>query len=205
MTRRRPLVIAGKVIHDDHALNRWLNRRRKSLPIRRTSARRASLRRWGATAQRDMLEKLGFFKQVDFELGERSRPQYPPLANWGELATMTIGYGHGMAVTPLHLAAGYAALVNGGIYHNPTLIKPAPGRPIAGRRVFKARHVGHDARAAAAGGHHRHRAARPMRRAIASAARPAPPKRSSTAAMCAAPMSRPLLLPSRWTHRAMSS
>jgi cell division protein FtsI (penicillin-binding protein 3) len=50
---------------------------------------------------------------------------------------MTIGYGHGMAVTPLHLAAGYAALVNGGVYHKPTLIKATPGQPIYGRRVFK--------------------------------------------------------------------
>ena len=132
----RPLVIAGKVIHDDHALNRWL-----TTPDIFTHSSNIGTARIasavGRDRQRDMLEKLGFMRQVDFELGERSRPQFPPLNNWGELATMTIGYGHGMAVTPLHLAAGYAALVNGGIYHKPTLIKATPGQPIYGRRVFK--------------------------------------------------------------------
>ncbi len=132
----RPLVIAGKVIHDDHALNRWL-----TTPDIFTHSSNIGTARIasavGRDRQRDMLEKLGFMRQVDFELGERSRPQFPPLNNWGELATMTIGYGHGMAVTPLHLAAGYAALVNGGVYHKPTLIKATPGQPIYGRRVFK--------------------------------------------------------------------
>ncbi len=132
----RPLVIAGKVIHDDHALNRWL-----TTPEIFTHSSNIGTARIasavGRDRQRDMLEKLGFMRQVDFELGERSRPQFPPLNNWGELATMTIGYGHGMAVTPLHLAAGYAALVNGGVYHKPTLIKATPGQPIYGRRVFK--------------------------------------------------------------------
>jgi len=132
----RPLVIAGKVIHDDHALNRW-----QTVPEIFTHSSNIGTARIasavGRDRQRAMLEKLGFFKQVDFELGERSRPQYPPLSNWGELATMTIGYGHGMAVTPLHLAAGYAALVNGGMYHKPTLLKPVPGQPIAGHRVYK--------------------------------------------------------------------
>jgi cell division protein FtsI (penicillin-binding protein 3) len=132
----RPLVIAGKVIHDDHALNRWL-----TTPDIFTHSSNIGTARIasavGRDRQRDMLEKLGFMRQVDFELGERSRPQFPPLNNWDELATMTIGYGHGMAVTPLHLAAGYAALVNGGVYHKPTLIKATPGQPIYGRRVFK--------------------------------------------------------------------
>jgi cell division protein FtsI (penicillin-binding protein 3) len=132
----RPLVIAGKVIHDDHALNRWL-----TAPEIFTHSSNIGTARIasavGRDRQRDMLEKLGFMRQVDFELGERSRPQFPPLANWGELATMTIGYGHGMAVTPLHLAAGYAALVNGGVYHKPTLIKATPGQPIYGRRVYR--------------------------------------------------------------------
>jgi cell division protein FtsI (penicillin-binding protein 3) len=133
---RRPLVIAGKVIHDDHALNRW-----ETVPEIFTHSSNIGTARIASAVGRDqqriMLENLGFFKQVDFELGERSRPQYPPLSNWGELATMTIGYGHGMAVTPLHLAAGYAALVNGGVYHKPTLIKVAPGQAIYGRRVYK--------------------------------------------------------------------
>lgn len=36
---------------------------------------------------------------------------------------MTISYGHGMSASPLHLAAGYAAIANGGTKVTPTLLK----------------------------------------------------------------------------------
>ena len=50
---------------------------------------------------------------------------------------MTVGYGHGIAVTPLHLATGYATLFNGGIYRPATMLKVGTGHPVAkGRRVF---------------------------------------------------------------------
>ena len=132
-----PLVVGNKVIHDDHALNRWITVPEIFIHSSNIGTARIA-QEIGRDRQRAMLDKLGYFKQVVFELGERSRPQYPPLSNWGETATMTIGYGHGISVTPLHLAAGYAALVNGGIYHNPTLLKAVPGAPIAGHRVFGA-------------------------------------------------------------------
>ncbi|HEX7709435.1 MAG TPA: penicillin-binding transpeptidase domain-containing protein, partial [Sphingomonadaceae bacterium] len=54
------------------------------------------------------------------------------------LRTMTIGFGHGIAVTPLHLANAYAALVNGGIWRPATLLKLGPNQVPAGHRVFKA-------------------------------------------------------------------
>ena len=50
---------------------------------------------------------------------------------------MTVGYGHGIAVTPLHLATGYATLFNGGIYRPATLLKVDRRHPPAkGVRVF---------------------------------------------------------------------
>jgi len=134
----RPLVVGRKVIHDDHALNRWLNVPDIFIHSSNIGTARIAAE-VGRDRQRAMLDKLGFLKQVDFELGERSRPQFPPLANWGELATMTIGYGHGISVTPLHLAAGYAALVNGGIYRKPTLLKSPDGAAPDGQRVFSAK------------------------------------------------------------------
>jgi cell division protein FtsI (penicillin-binding protein 3) len=51
---------------------------------------------------------------------------------------MTTAYGHGIAVTPMHLANAYAALVNGGIYRPATLMKLGDKAPPKGRRVFKA-------------------------------------------------------------------
>ena len=49
---------------------------------------------------------------------------------------MTTAYGHGIAVTPLHLANAYATLVNGGIWRPTTLLKVQPGRAPKGRRVL---------------------------------------------------------------------
>jgi cell division protein FtsI (penicillin-binding protein 3) len=49
---------------------------------------------------------------------------------------MTTAYGHGIAVTPLHLASAYAALVNGGIWRPATLLKVQPGHVPQGRRVI---------------------------------------------------------------------
>src|SRR5690606_40366842 len=70
---------------------------------------------------------------------ERKEPPFPPWPkNGGRLPTMTTGYGHGIAVTPLHLASGYAALVNGGIYRPATVLKLGDKSPPQGRRVFKA-------------------------------------------------------------------
>jgi cell division protein FtsI (penicillin-binding protein 3) len=90
----------------------------------------------GSTRQQEFLRKMGFMDPVKIELNERGRTLTPG-SNWGETATMTVGYGHGIAVTPLHLATGYATLFNGGVYHPATLLKTGPGNPLGeGRRVF---------------------------------------------------------------------
>ena len=77
----------------------------------------------GVERQQEFLRNLGFFEPIPLEMVEASggRPLLPP--NWSELSTMTISYGHGLSATPLHLAAGYAAIANGGTYVAPTLLK----------------------------------------------------------------------------------
>src|SRR3546814_13418019 len=69
--------------------------------------------------QRAYLRKLGFMAPVDIELKERGRTLTPD--PWGRAAVLTVGFGHGMAVTPLHLATAYAALVTGCIWRPATL------------------------------------------------------------------------------------
>lgn len=77
----------------------------------------------GGSVQQSILEDLGFFKPVPVELGEagNAQPLFPK--KWSEISTMTISYGHGIAATPLHLAAAYCTLVNGGFRVAPTLLK----------------------------------------------------------------------------------
>ena len=50
---------------------------------------------------------------------------------------MTISYGHGLSSSPLHLAAGYATIANGGYLVKPTLLKGP--RAQRGARVLSER------------------------------------------------------------------
>ena len=100
---------------------------------------------------------MGFLDPVAIELKERGRTLTPG-SRWGPFETMTVGFGHGIAVTPLHLATGYATLFNGGVYHPPTLLKVGRDHPLPpGVRVFTRGHQLQDALAAAAGRHEGHR------------------------------------------------
>jgi cell division protein FtsI (penicillin-binding protein 3) len=92
----------------------------------------------GATRQREFLRRMRFLERVKIEIPERGRPLNPG-ANWGDISTMTVGYGHGIAVSPLHLATGYATLFNGGLWRPATLLKHDARNPVpAGERVFSA-------------------------------------------------------------------
>ncbi len=77
----------------------------------------------GAERQREFLGALGFLEPTPLEMVEAptGRPLFP--ANWSEISTMTISYGHGLSSSPVHLAAGYASLVNGGTRVQPTLLR----------------------------------------------------------------------------------
>ena len=77
----------------------------------------------GPEKQREFLSSLGFARPTSIELIEAKggKPLLPK--RWKELETMTISYGHGISITPLHLATGYAMLANGGRLVKPTIIE----------------------------------------------------------------------------------
>jgi len=77
--------------------------------------------RSGPTRQRAFLEKLGLLSAVQSELPERRLPMFP--SNWGEVETATVGFGHGISVTPLAFVTAAAAIVNGGRRIVPTFLK----------------------------------------------------------------------------------
>jgi cell division protein FtsI (penicillin-binding protein 3) len=90
----------------------------------------------GTVRQEAFLKRMGFLDKVNIELKERGRTLTPG-NRWGPFETMTVGFGHGIAVTPLHLATGYATLFNGGIYHPATLLKVGRDHHVGqGHRVF---------------------------------------------------------------------
>ncbi|MBV8970832.1 MAG: penicillin-binding protein 2 [Sphingomonadaceae bacterium] len=132
-----PIHIGRFTIHDDrgHELRKWATV--PEIFIHSSNIGTAHMAaELGATRQRAYLDALGFLKPVSGELMERGHTLYPPSNNWGEIATMTVGFGHGIAVTPLHLATAYAAVVNGGVFHPATMLKVAPGQAVPGRRIF---------------------------------------------------------------------
>ena len=77
----------------------------------------------GGLRQQAFLKSLGFFDVTPVELVEArtGRPLLPK--KWADIVTITTSYGHGMSASPLHLAAAYATIANGGEKVAPTLLK----------------------------------------------------------------------------------
>jgi cell division protein FtsI (penicillin-binding protein 3) len=128
-----PVSVGRFKIKDDHPTGRWLNVPEALVHSSNiVTARIAD--ELGAERMAAIFRKLHFDTAPDIELKERGRPLWP--RDWGRATVMTSGYGHGIAVTPLHLASAYAALVNGGIWRPATLMKVEPGQAPKGSRVF---------------------------------------------------------------------
>ena len=129
------LHVYGQVVHDTHPYDRPCS----VAEIMKESSNIGTAQiadQIGAVRQKQFLKKMGFLSPVDIELRERGRTLTPG-SRWGPFETMTVGFGHGIAVTPLHLATGYSALFNGGIYRPATLLKVDRSHPSnPGHRVF---------------------------------------------------------------------
>jgi cell division protein FtsI (penicillin-binding protein 3) len=75
----------------------------------------------GVDGHKNFLKKMGLLDRPKTELPEGLDPLVP--SRWGELNTMTIAFGHGLAVAPLTAAIATAALVNGGRFLPATYLK----------------------------------------------------------------------------------
>jgi len=75
----------------------------------------------GKYNQKEFFKKIGFFDKVNIEILEAAEP-LGNKHNWGEVETMTIGYGHGFAITPLHLVKAYASIANDGFEVRPSIV-----------------------------------------------------------------------------------
>ena len=128
-----PLAVGGYHIRDDHPQKRWLNV--PELLVHSSNIATARIAdELGPERTKAFFNKLGFGDAVDIEVGGRAKPLWPKY--WARTTTMTVAYGHGIAVTPLHLASAYAAMVNGGIWRPATLMKRTGADVPAGRRVI---------------------------------------------------------------------
>ncbi len=107
-------------IKDYHGKNRILNVPEIFIYSSNIGTARIALQQ-GVSAHKAFLKKMGQLDRMRTEMPESSAPLLPP--NWGELNTITISYGHGLAVAPMQAAAAVGALMNGGQLINPTFLK----------------------------------------------------------------------------------
>lgn len=128
-----PLQVGAFRIRDDHAQKRWLNIPETLIHSSNIATARIA-DELGKERMEDMFRRLGFDTAPGIQLTGTAGPLWPKY--WARTTVMTTAYGHGIAVTPLHLASAYAALVNGGVWHPATMRKIEPGKVPQGRRVI---------------------------------------------------------------------
>ena len=131
-----PIKIDRFTINDDHAQRRPLTVPEIFTYSSNIASAKMAVEVMGPEGQKAFFEKIGFLKPLTTQLPELAAPLWP--RHWVKINTMTIAYGHGISVTPLHLATGAAAMVNGGILYQPSFVKrTAASEP--GRRVIQAK------------------------------------------------------------------
>ncbi len=131
----RPVEIAGRTISDLHSKGASLNVPQALVYSSNTVTARVADQLGPERLRRTMID-LGMDRRPFIELPARGMPLWPK-GKWSRVTNMTVSYGHGFNVTPLHLASAYAAMVNGGIWRPATLMKLDPANAPRGRRVFK--------------------------------------------------------------------
>ena len=131
-----PVKVGRFTIRDSHAMGPTLNAVETLIHSSNTTTARIA-DEVGPERMRQYMIDLGMNGRPEIELPAKGFPLWPG-DKWARLTNMTVGFGHGIAVTPLHLASAYATMVNGGVYRPATLKKLGPGEAPKGRRVFKA-------------------------------------------------------------------
>jgi cell division protein FtsI (penicillin-binding protein 3) len=130
-----PVPVGSRTIKDLHPLGASLNVPQALVHSSNTVTARVGDALGPERMRRAMMD-LGMDRRPFIELPAKGRPIWPK-GKWSRVTNMTVSFGHGLAVTPLHLASAYAAMVNGGIWRPTTLMKLDPADVPRGRRVFK--------------------------------------------------------------------
>lgn len=130
---RQPIRVARFRIRDYSPAGRWLSVDEIFVKSSNIGSAKMALA-VGGERQRKFLDTLGLLRPAKLELPEIGVPLWP--TPWRPINTMTISFGHGVAVTPIQFSASVAATVNGGRLIAPTLVKRADGVRPQGRRVI---------------------------------------------------------------------
>ena len=122
----QPIRVGRHMIRDFKPENRWLSLPEVLVHSSNIGSARVAVA-LGRERQQNYLRRLGLLERASLELPENGRPIAPSV--WRDASTMTISFGHGLAVSPAQTAAAIAALVNGGYKVEPSLIKGGASGP----------------------------------------------------------------------------
>ena len=128
----KPFPAGQRVIRDTHPIAKPIDT--GAILVKSSNIGSAAIaQRIGGKRQKAFLRRAGMLAKIPLELPEAGQPLYP--RRWRPVNTLTISFGHGIAVTPVHLVAAVAGIVNDGFMVAPTLLERRNGRPVWRRRI----------------------------------------------------------------------
>jgi cell division protein FtsI (penicillin-binding protein 3) len=77
------------------------------------------------------VDRFGFGSKTGLDFPGETSGIVPPLERWSGSTIGTLPIGHGIAVTPVQMAAAYAAVANDGVWLQPHLVEHVGGRASA--------------------------------------------------------------------------
>ncbi len=116
---RQPIEVSRFSIEDYHSMKKWLSVAEILIHSSNIGAAKIALD-IGEERQRQFLNAAGLLQRPALELIEVGKPITPD--PWRDVSVMTVGFGHGLAISAVQLASGIAALTNGGILRPTTLL-----------------------------------------------------------------------------------
>lgn len=128
----KPIMIGRHKIDDYHAKYRWMTVGEIFEHSSNIGSVRMALTA-GVPTQQAFMEKIGMTRTSPVELPEVGRPLVPH--PWREVSAMTISFGHGISVSPMHTVAAAAGTINGGFMPTPTILLRRPGEEVPGQRI----------------------------------------------------------------------
>ena len=118
----KPIYFGRHKISDPHGSHGWLTPEDILVESSNIGSVQEILR-VGKKYQRHFLQEINLDKELsDFELAEKARPLFNSEKRWNDDMMATISYGYSVSATPLHIITAFSAVVNGGIYRQPTLL-----------------------------------------------------------------------------------
>src|SRR6185437_2022176 len=96
------------------------------------------MQQWGKDNFRAFMTKVGFDDPLPIELPEKTTSYIPK--KFADVTAATAAFGHGISITPLHMAAAMAAFINDGVYEPPTIYMRSPQQVQAlGKRLISSK------------------------------------------------------------------